>query len=226
MRSNSINSRMAAQRSHSLTRRWTSGRDMRQRSGRGGKCGPRPPVPFAVLSLSPFPVEIRFRSARSGARIAWAVVSESSHSPHIHGDLLGCFQWDGDPCPSDDCCRLVRQRTLCLDRWLCFFVGTPRPGCCSTCGEPRVPPSPLVRSGFADARRTAHGLLRAHSVCGTLASSLSMLTTPRSSSFFIHLLPGCLSARSHESSVGAVVGACLFLWQLWSRCPDGVARRG
>ena len=41
----------------------------------------------------------------------WAVVSESSHSPHIHGDLLGCFQWDGDPCPSDDCCRLVRQRT-------------------------------------------------------------------------------------------------------------------
>src|SRR5712691_5448403 len=54
MRSSSINSRMAAQRSHSLTRRWTSGRDMRRRSGRGGKCGPRPPAPFALLPLAPF----------------------------------------------------------------------------------------------------------------------------------------------------------------------------
>src|SRR2546422_8041977 len=54
MRSSSINSRRAAQRSHSLTRRWTSGRGLRRRSGRGGKCGPRPPAPFAVLPLAPF----------------------------------------------------------------------------------------------------------------------------------------------------------------------------
>src|SRR2546425_10515577 len=54
MRSSSINSWMAAQRSHSLTRRWTSGRGLRRRSGRGGKCGPRPPAPFAVLPLAPF----------------------------------------------------------------------------------------------------------------------------------------------------------------------------
>src|SRR5262249_21325283 len=54
MRSNSINSRMAAQRSHSLTRRWTSGRGTRRRSGRGGKSGPRPSAHFSLLSLPPF----------------------------------------------------------------------------------------------------------------------------------------------------------------------------
>src|SRR2546421_2121322 len=54
MSSNSINSRMAAQRSHSLTRRWTSGRGTRRRSGRGGKSGPRPAAHFAVLPLPPF----------------------------------------------------------------------------------------------------------------------------------------------------------------------------
>src|SRR4029453_15821262 len=54
MSSNSINSRMAAQRSHSLARRWTSGRGTRRRSGRGGKSGPRPSAPFAVLPLPSF----------------------------------------------------------------------------------------------------------------------------------------------------------------------------
>jgi hypothetical protein len=54
MRSSSINSRMAAQRSHSLTRRWTSGRGNRRRSGRGGKSGPRPSAQWAVLPLPPF----------------------------------------------------------------------------------------------------------------------------------------------------------------------------
>src|SRR5215831_14369792 len=54
MRSNSINSRMAARRSHSLTRRWTSGSGTRRRSERGGKSGPRPPAHFAVLPLPPF----------------------------------------------------------------------------------------------------------------------------------------------------------------------------
>ncbi len=54
MRSNSINSRMAAQRSHSLTRRCISGRGTRRRSGRGGKSGPRPPAHLSLLPLTPF----------------------------------------------------------------------------------------------------------------------------------------------------------------------------
>src|SRR5215472_3349189 len=54
MSSNSINSRMAAQRSHSLTRRWSSGSGRRRRSGRGGKSGPRPSTPPALLALPPF----------------------------------------------------------------------------------------------------------------------------------------------------------------------------
>src|SRR5206468_1349149 len=54
MSSNSINSRMASQRSHSLTRRWTSGRGTRRRSGRGGKSGPRPSAHFSLLALPSF----------------------------------------------------------------------------------------------------------------------------------------------------------------------------
>src|SRR5262252_1790339 len=54
MSSNSINSRMAAQRSHSLKRRWSSGNGRRRRSGRGGKSGPRAPAQLAALALPPF----------------------------------------------------------------------------------------------------------------------------------------------------------------------------
>jgi hypothetical protein len=54
MSSNSINSRMAAQRSHSLTRRWSCGSGRRRRSGRGGKSGPRPSAQLAALPLPPF----------------------------------------------------------------------------------------------------------------------------------------------------------------------------
>src|SRR5215831_8067597 len=54
MSSNSINSRMAPRRSHSLTRRWTSGRGSRRRFGRGGKSGARASAHFALLALSPF----------------------------------------------------------------------------------------------------------------------------------------------------------------------------
>ncbi len=54
MSSSSLNSRMAARRSHSLTRRWTSGRDTRRRSGRGGKTGPRPAAHLSLLPLPPF----------------------------------------------------------------------------------------------------------------------------------------------------------------------------
>jgi hypothetical protein len=54
MSSNSINSRMAAQRSHSLTRRWTCGSGIRRRSGRRGKNGPRASSHLALLALPPF----------------------------------------------------------------------------------------------------------------------------------------------------------------------------
>src|SRR5215472_3087584 len=54
MSSNSINSRMAARRNHSLTRRWTSGRGIRRRSGRGGKSRPRASAPAASLAFPPF----------------------------------------------------------------------------------------------------------------------------------------------------------------------------
>src|SRR5215469_6648460 len=54
MSSNSINSRMAARRSHSLTRRWSCGSGTRRRSGRGGKSRPRPSAHYALLALPPF----------------------------------------------------------------------------------------------------------------------------------------------------------------------------
>src|SRR5215470_1870307 len=54
MSSNSINSRMAARRSHSLTRRWSCGSGTRRRSGRGGKSAPRASAHFALLALAHF----------------------------------------------------------------------------------------------------------------------------------------------------------------------------
>src|SRR5215471_12102740 len=54
MSSNSINSRMATQRSHSLRRRWSSGNGRRRRSGRGGKSGPRTSAQLGSLALPPF----------------------------------------------------------------------------------------------------------------------------------------------------------------------------
>ena len=54
MRPDAMNSRMAAQRNHSLSRRWTSGSGIRRRSGRGGKSGPRPSAHPASLPLPPF----------------------------------------------------------------------------------------------------------------------------------------------------------------------------
>src|SRR2546428_10017288 len=70
MSSSSINSRMAAQRSHSLTRRWTSGRGMRRRSGRGGKSGPRPSAPFALLPLVPFQTDPKTVAQHHRERVA------------------------------------------------------------------------------------------------------------------------------------------------------------
>src|SRR5215469_18926209 len=54
MSSNSINSRTAARRSHSLTRRWSCGSGIRRRSGRGGKSRPRPSAHLALMALAHF----------------------------------------------------------------------------------------------------------------------------------------------------------------------------
>ena len=54
MSSNSINSPMAAQRNHSLSRRWTCGSGIRRRSGRGGKSAPSAAAHWALLALSHF----------------------------------------------------------------------------------------------------------------------------------------------------------------------------
>src|SRR6516162_3141202 len=53
MRPEAINSRMAAQRNHSLSRRWSSGSGIR-RSGRGGKNRPGASAYFALLALAHF----------------------------------------------------------------------------------------------------------------------------------------------------------------------------
>src|SRR5215469_2525017 len=45
---------MAAQRNHSLSRRWTSGSGTRRRSGRGGKSGPWASAHFALRTLAHF----------------------------------------------------------------------------------------------------------------------------------------------------------------------------
>ncbi len=49
-----INSPMAAQHNHSLSRRWTSGSGIRRRSGCGGKSGPQASTHFALLALPHF----------------------------------------------------------------------------------------------------------------------------------------------------------------------------
>jgi hypothetical protein len=52
MRPEASNSPMAAQRNHSLTRRWTCGSGSRRRSGRGGKSGPQAAAHCALLALA------------------------------------------------------------------------------------------------------------------------------------------------------------------------------
>src|SRR6516225_7511059 len=54
MRPGAINSRMAAQRNHSLSRRWSSGSGIRRRSGRGGKSRPQASAHFTLLALAHF----------------------------------------------------------------------------------------------------------------------------------------------------------------------------
>jgi hypothetical protein len=78
MSSNSINSRMAAQRSHSLTRRWSSGSGRRRRSGRGGKSGPRPSAHPASLPLPPFQPHQKTIAQHDGDGVAMKAIPAPS----------------------------------------------------------------------------------------------------------------------------------------------------
>jgi hypothetical protein len=78
MSSNSINSRMAAQRSHSLSRRWTAGSGVRRRSGRGGKSGPRPSAHGALLALSHFQPDQKTIAQHDGDGVAMKAIPAPS----------------------------------------------------------------------------------------------------------------------------------------------------
>ena len=74
MRSSSINSRTASRRSHSLTRRCTSGSGVRRRSGRGGKSGARTPAPWSLLAFVPFEPDQKTEAQHDGDRLAMKAI--------------------------------------------------------------------------------------------------------------------------------------------------------
>ena len=78
MSSNSINSRMAARRNHSLTRRWSCGSGIRRRSGRGGKSRPRPSAHGTLLALSHFQPHQKTIAQHYGDGVAMKPVPASS----------------------------------------------------------------------------------------------------------------------------------------------------
>src|SRR5215471_19112803 len=78
MSSNSINSRMAARRSHSLMRRWNSGSGTRRRSGRGGKSRPRPSAQPAALALPPFQPHQKTIAQHDGDGVAMKTIPAPS----------------------------------------------------------------------------------------------------------------------------------------------------
>src|SRR5215471_19506639 len=78
MRPDAINSRMAAQRSHSLSRRWTSGSGIRRRSGRGGKSDPWASAHSALLALSHFQPHQKTIAQHYGDGVAMKAIPASS----------------------------------------------------------------------------------------------------------------------------------------------------
>src|SRR5215471_1795880 len=78
MSSNSSNSRMAVQRSHSLRRRWSSGNGRRRRSGRGGKSGARTSAQLASLALPPFQTHQQTIAQHDGDGVAMKTIPAPS----------------------------------------------------------------------------------------------------------------------------------------------------
>src|SRR5215472_3136030 len=78
MRPEAINSCMAAQRNHSLSRRWTCGNGIRRRSGRGGKSGPQASAHLALLALAPFQPDQKTVAQHYGDGVAMKTIPASS----------------------------------------------------------------------------------------------------------------------------------------------------
>ena len=78
MRSSSINSRTASQRSHSLTLRCTSGSGVRRRSGRGGKSGARAPALSSLLAFVPFQPDQKTEAQHHRDRLAMKAIESAS----------------------------------------------------------------------------------------------------------------------------------------------------
>src|SRR5437868_3179503 len=74
MRSSSINSRIASQRSHSLTLRCTFGSGVLRRSGRGGKSGAQTSTPFSLLAFVPFQPDQKTEAQHDGDRVAMKAI--------------------------------------------------------------------------------------------------------------------------------------------------------
>src|SRR5215471_12895835 len=74
MRPEAINSWMAAQRNHSLNRRWTCGSGTRRRSGRGGKSGPQASAHFALLALAHFQPDQKTIAQHDGDGVAMKAI--------------------------------------------------------------------------------------------------------------------------------------------------------
>src|SRR5215470_504314 len=78
MRPEASNSWMAAQRNHSLNRRWTCGSGTRRRSGRGGKSGPQASAHLALLALAHFQPDQKTVAQHYGDGVAMKTVPASS----------------------------------------------------------------------------------------------------------------------------------------------------
>src|SRR5215831_17619589 len=78
MRPDAINSPMAAQRNHSLSRRWTCGSGTRRRSGREGKSGPRATAHCALLALAHFQPHHKTIAQHDGDGVAMKAIPASS----------------------------------------------------------------------------------------------------------------------------------------------------
>src|SRR5215472_6861604 len=78
MRPEAINSWMAAQRNHSLNRRWTCGSGTRRRSGRGGKSGPQASAHLALLALAHFQPDQKTVAQHYGDGVAMKTIPAQS----------------------------------------------------------------------------------------------------------------------------------------------------
>src|SRR5215468_8641880 len=78
MRPEASNSLMAAQRNHSLSRRWSCGSGIRRQSGRGGKSGAQAAAHFALRVLAHFQPDQKTVAQHYGDGVAMKTVPAPS----------------------------------------------------------------------------------------------------------------------------------------------------